>query len=156
MRALIFHKGVDGSGRKSMSDFVATREKHLRNDAEALKETIFKHLYFTLAKDKYTATNRDLFMAVVYAIREQLVGRWIKTQQHYYDADLKRVYYLSMEFLIGRSLENSLVNLGILDNCRKAVHDLGFDLDNIIEMESDAGLGNGGLGRLAAAFLDSL
>lgn len=135
-----------------MPEFIVSKQEHLRGDADALKKSILEHLYFTLAKDKYTATKRDVFLAVAYAIRDQMVGRWIKTQQQYYDVDAKRVYYLSMEFLIGRTLENSLVNLGLLENCRKAIHDLGFDLDMLIEMEADAGLGNGGLGRLAACF----
>lgn len=139
-----------------MPEFVVAKQEHLKGDAEALRESILEHLHFTLAKDKYTATKRDLFQAVAYAVRDQLVGRWIKTQQQYYDADVKRVYYLSMEFLIGRSLENSLVNLGLLENARKALHDLGFELDPLIEVEADAGLGNGGLGRLAACFLDSM
>ncbi len=139
-----------------MTDFVVSNEEHLKGDAKSLKDSICKHLQFTLAKDKYTATKRDLFQATAYAIRDHLVGRWINTQQQYYDTDSKRVYYLSMEFLIGRTLENSLVNLGLLENCRKAVHELGFDLDLLFEVESDAGLGNGGLGRLAACFLDSM
>lgn len=139
-----------------MPDFAVTKQEHLRGDSESLKEAILEHLHFTLAKDKYTATKRDLFQAIAYAIKDQLVGRWITTQQQYYDADSKRVYYLSMEFLIGRTLESSLVNLGLLDNMRKAIHDLGFDLDLLMEMEADAGLGNGGLGRLAACFLDSM
>lgn len=141
-----------------MGDFSVSREGHrlLRSDANYLKQSILEHLYYTIGKDKYTATKRDLFFALAHAVRDQLIGRWIDTQQQYYDADAKRVYYLSMEFLIGRTLENSLINLGILDNCRKAVHDFGADLDQLFEMEYDAGLGNGGLGRLAACFLDSM
>lgn len=139
-----------------MPEFAVTKQERLKGDAESLKASILNHLNFTLAKDKYTATKRDLFFAVAYAIRDQMVGRWIKTQQQYYDADVKRVYYLSMEFLIGKTLENSLINLGLLENCRKAVHDLGFDLSYLMEVEMDAGLGNGGLGRLAACFLDSM
>lgn len=139
-----------------MSEFVVTKSEKLRGDAEFLQQAILEHLHFTLAKDRYTATKRDLFQAVAFAVRDQLIGRWIKTQQQYYDADAKRVYYLSLEFLMGQSLKNSLTNLNILENCRKAVHDLGFDLDLLIEIEDDAGLGNGGLGRLAACFLDSM
>ncbi len=135
---------------------MVSKEEHLRNDVDFIKKSIMEHLHFTLAKDKYSATKRDLFHAVAYTVRDQLVGRWIHSQQQYYDADVKRVYYLSMEFLIGRTLQSSLINLNLLDNCRKAVHDLGFELDALIEMESDAGLGNGGLGRLAACFLDSM
>ncbi|MFN0064694.1 MAG: glycogen/starch/alpha-glucan phosphorylase, partial [Chlamydiales bacterium] len=92
----------------------------------------------------------------IFAVRDQLIGRWISTQQKYYDKDMKRVYYLSMEFLMGRTLRNSLVNLNLLDNCYKAVHDFGFNLDDLFETEMDAALGNGGLGRLAACFLDSM
>ena len=134
----------------------AVNKTDLKGDPDSLKEAILQHLHFTLAKDKYTATKRDLYHALAYAIRDQLVGRWIKTQQHYYDIDAKRVYYLSLEFLIGRTLQNSLINLGIYDNCKKALHDLGYDLEMLIELETDAGLGNGGLGRLAACFLDSM
>ncbi|NGX53736.1 MAG: Glycogen phosphorylase, partial [Chlamydiae bacterium] len=139
-----------------MPEFTITKGEKLRGDADFLRKVISKHLHFTLGKDKYTATKRDLYECVAYTVRDQLVGRWINTQQQYYDADVKRVYYLSLEFLIGQTLLNSLVNLELLDNCRKAVHDLGFDLEQLLEMESDAGLGNGGLGRLAACFLDSM
>ncbi|NGX55318.1 MAG: Maltodextrin phosphorylase [Chlamydiae bacterium] len=139
-----------------MPDFTITKGEKLRGDADFLREVISEHLHFTLGKDKYTATKRDLYECVAYTVRDQMVERWINTQQQYYDADVKRVYYLSLEFLIGQTLQNSLVNLELLDNCRKAVHDLGFDLEQLLEMESDAGLGNGGLGRLAACFLDSM
>lgn len=139
-----------------MPEFAVTKAEQLRGDAESLKNSILEHVHFTLGKDKYTATRRDLYNAVAYTVRDQMIGRWIKTQQQYYDADVKRVYYLSLEFLMGRTLQNSLINLGLYDNCRKAVHDLGYDLDQLIEIEVDAGLGNGGLGRLAACFLDSM
>lgn len=139
-----------------MTELAAVKLEHLKGDAESLKDLIIDHLRYTLAKDKYTATKRDLFHAIAYTVRDHMMGKWIKTQQQYYDADVKRVYYLSMEFLIGRTLQNSLVNLDLIENCRKAVHDLGFDLDRLFEMEADAGLGNGGLGRLAACFLDSM
>ncbi len=139
-----------------MPEFTLESQEHLRGDARYLKQSIIEHLYYTIGKDQYTATKRDLFYAVAYAVRDQLIGRWIKTQQQYYDADVRRVYYISMEFLMGRTLENSLVNLGIVENCRKALHDIGLDLEELCEIEYDAGLGNGGLGRLAACFLDSM
>lgn len=139
-----------------MVNFALSGQEYLRGDAKYLKQSIIEHLFYTIGKDKYTATKRDIFYAVSFAVRDQLIGRWIKTQQQYYDSDVKRVYYLSMEFLMGRTLCNSLVNLNLLDNCRKALHDLGCDLDQLFEMEYDAGLGNGGLGRLAACFLDSM
>ncbi len=139
-----------------MVEFVVTKSEHLRGDAEFLKQSILEHLHFTLGKDKYTATKQDFYQAIALSIRDQLIGRWIKTQQQYYDTDAKRVYYLSLEFLMGQTLQNSLVNLGLMDNLRKAVHDLGFTLEQLIAVEADAGLGNGGLGRLAACFLDSM
>src|SRR5262245_60446768 len=82
--------------------------------------------------------------------------RWIRTQDSYYEHDAKRVYYLSLEFLMGRTLGNSLVNLDLAETCKAALGDLGYDFEEIREAEWDAGLGNGGLGRLAACFLDSL
>ena len=139
-----------------MGNSTFNTDKHHRGDSKYLAQSIIEHLHYTIGKDKFTSTKRDVYMAVAHAVRDQLVSRWIKTQQEYYNADAKRVYYISMEFLIGRTLCNSLVNLGILENCRKAVSDLGYNLDEIFEMESDAGLGNGGLGRLAACFLDSM
>lgn len=130
--------------------------EELSNDADALRKSIVDHLHFNIGKDRYSSTKRDLFHAICFTVRDRLTDRWMRTQRSYYEKDEKRVYYLSMEFLIGRTLRNSLVNLGILDNCKKAVHDLGFDIEALFEMESDAGLGNGGLGRLAACFLDSM
>jgi starch phosphorylase len=139
-----------------MPEFLVSKTEHLRGDVDSLKNSILEHLHFTMGKDKYTATKRDIFEAVAYAVRDLLIGHWIGTQQQYYDADVKRVYYLSLEFLMGQSLQNSLVNLGILNNCKKAVHDIGYELEQLLEVEADAGLGNGGLGRLAACFLDSM
>ncbi len=139
-----------------MSELDLFKEKILQGDATSLQTQIIDHIHFTLGKDRYTATKRDLFFAVAYTIRDHLVDGWIKTQQQYYEKDVKRVYYLSMEFLMGRTLQNSLVNLNLWENCKKAVRDLGYDIDFLVEIEADAGLGNGGLGRLAACFLDSM
>ncbi|MFH2138723.1 MAG: glycogen/starch/alpha-glucan phosphorylase [Candidatus Omnitrophota bacterium] len=110
----------------------------------------------TLGKDQYTATQYDNYLAMAIAIRDRIVERWILTQQMYHKVNRKRVYYLSMEFLIGRLMGNNMINLGLLDESSKAMKELGFDLDKIREQEIDAGLGNGGLGRLAACFLDSM
>lgn len=139
-----------------MAKYEVSHEEELHNDADSLRKAVFKHLHFSIGKDKYTATKRDIFYAICYMVRDRLIDRWMQTQRKYYEEDAKRVYYLSMEFLIGQTLRNSLVNLNILDNCYKAVHDFGFDLDALFEIEMDAGLGNGGLGRLAACFLDSM
>ena len=119
-------------------------------------KSFLEHLEYTLGKDKYSATTFDIYNALSYAVRDRLVERWLDTQQAYYNEDPKRVYYVSMEFLMGRTLENSLVNLGMLDEYREAMETLGYDFAKVVEQEQDAGLGNGGLGRLAACFLDSM
>ncbi|HEY5974704.1 MAG TPA: glycogen/starch/alpha-glucan phosphorylase, partial [Geobacteraceae bacterium] len=119
-------------------------------------KSFLEHLEYTLGKDKYSATDFDIYNALSYAVRDRLVERWLDTQQAYYNEDPKRVYYVSMEFLMGRTLENSLINLGMLNEFRDAMESLGYDFSRIVEQEHDAGLGNGGLGRLAACFLDSM
>jgi glycogen phosphorylase len=119
-------------------------------------KSFLEHLEYTLGKDKYSASDHDHYNALAYSVRDILVERWLDTQQAYYNANPKRVYYLSMEFLMGRTLENALINLGMLDLFRSALDSVGYDFDRIIDEEQDAGLGNGGLGRLAACFLDSL
>ncbi|MDQ7798473.1 MAG: glycogen/starch/alpha-glucan phosphorylase [Candidatus Edwardsbacteria bacterium] len=125
-------------------------------DKESLKRSFLDHISFSLAKDKYSATQRDYYLSLALAIRDRLVERWVRTQQRYYQVDAKRVYYLSLEFLMGRSLGNSIMNLEMDFACRKALEELGFDLEEMMEVEWDAGLGNGGLGRLAACYLDSM
>ncbi|OGF00987.1 MAG: glycogen phosphorylase [Candidatus Edwardsbacteria bacterium RIFOXYD12_FULL_50_11] len=125
-------------------------------DKESLKRSFLDHISFSLAKDKYSATKRDYYLSLALAIRDRLVERWVRTQQKYYQVDAKRVYYLSLEFLMGRSLGNSIMNLEMDFACRKALEELGFDLEEMMDVEWDAGLGNGGLGRLAACYLDSM
>jgi starch phosphorylase len=122
----------------------------------SLQRAFAHHLEYSLAKDEYTATPRDRFVSLALAVRDRLVERWIRTQQTYYERDAKRVYYLSLEFLLGRTLGNSLVNLGLEETAHRALHELGYDLEALEETEWDAGLGNGGLGRLAACLLDSM
>ncbi len=127
-----------------------------RTDAEALAKSFINHLEFSLAKDEYSATQRDLFKSLALTVKDRLIERWIETQQSYYRQDAKRIYYLSMEFLIGRLLGDNLINLGLYENANKALQELGLDLQKLRDLEEDAGLGNGGLGRLAACFLDSM
>ena len=119
-------------------------------------ESMLDHLTYSFAKDKYSATPRDKFNSVVLSVRENLVEQWMKTQQQYYYMDIKRIYYLSLEFLLGRLLKNYIINLDLLDDYRKAVDVLGMTYEEIFEHEWDAGLGDGGLGRLASCFLDSM
>ncbi|MEW6646829.1 MAG: glycogen/starch/alpha-glucan phosphorylase, partial [Pseudomonadota bacterium] len=125
-------------------------------DAASLKHSLANRMIFTVGKDSYTATDRDWFHTLAYAVRDRLIERWMETMRSYYTADAKRVYYLSMEFLIGRTLTNSLLNLGFYEECARALQELGLDLEEVEELEYDAALGNGGLGRLAACFLDSM
>ncbi len=111
---------------------------------------------YTLAKDIYSATPYDNFMSLSLATRDRIVERWITTQQRYHKENSKRVYYLSMEFLIGRLLGNFIVNLGLDRSVKAALEDLNLDFDRLRDQEADAGLGNGGLGRLAACFIESM
>ncbi len=128
----------------------------MQKNIKIFQESIIEHLTYDLAKDKYSATTRDKYTALSLSAREQLVKRWIKTQQQYYEVKAKRIYYLSLEFLLGRLLRNYILNQGLTDEYSKALNALGVTYEEIAEQEWDAGLGNGGLGRLAACFLDSL
>lgn len=125
-------------------------------DRLSLKHSFANRLIYSLGKDPITATHRDWFHTTAYAVRERLIERWMETMRSYYESDSKRVYYLSLEFLTGRLLANSLLNMGFYEECREALCDLELDVDRIRELETDAALGNGGLGRLAACFLDSM
>src|SRR6185369_3612786 len=116
----------------------------------------FAHrMMYTVAKDEFTATPFDVYRAIAYSVRDRLMERWFRTQDVYYRADAKRVYYLSLEFLTGRALRNNILSLGSVEPFREALDQMGLDLEDLETQEWDAGLGNGGLGRLAACFLDS-
>lgn len=125
-------------------------------DKDSIKHSLANRLEYAVGKDLYTATIRDWFNTATYVVRDRLIERWMETMRTYYREDAKRVYYLSMEFLIGRTLSNSLLNMGIYDDLAQAFNDIGISFDEIKEIEPDAALGNGGLGRLAACFLDSM
>jgi starch phosphorylase len=111
---------------------------------------------YSIAKTPETATKRDWFYAVAHTLRDRMTEHWMATMNEYYKQDTKRVYYLSLEFLMGRSLVKSMLNLGLYEKCVQALTELGISLDSIAELEDDPALGNGGLGRLAACFLDSM
>lgn len=121
-----------------------------------LKTGIVRHATYSLGRMWGDLGPRDLFWAVSMAVRDRVIGQMIRTERRYRKAGAKRAYYISLEFLMGRSLGNTLVNLGLMDEARSVLGELGEDLDAVLEAEPDAALGNGGLGRLAACFLDSM
>ncbi len=121
-----------------------------------MKASILRHLNLTLARHLTNATRHELWTATSLAVRDQVVGRFIETQRAHNSADTKRVYYLSLEYLMGRLLNANLINSGLRESVRSALAELGSDLDELCSEEHDMGLGNGGLGRLAACFLDSM
>lgn len=123
---------------------------------EHIRERTLYHVKYTRCKDWRSATEFDKLLGFSLAIRELAMDRMIATQRAYVDRDVKRVYYISMEFLLGRLLENNVAALGVHHASQEALKSLGIDLEHLMSLEADAGLGNGGLGRLAACFLDSL
>ncbi|RYZ38840.1 MAG: glycogen/starch/alpha-glucan phosphorylase, partial [Myxococcaceae bacterium] len=125
-------------------------------DAASVRRGFFEHVRYSRGKNPETATPHDRFMALSLAVRDRLTDRWVKTARTYYEQDVKRAYYLSAEYLLGRALGNNLLNLNMYESAASAMQEVGVDLTQLLEMEPDAGLGNGGLGRLAACFLDSL
>ncbi|MDD5460374.1 MAG: glycogen/starch/alpha-glucan phosphorylase [Methylococcales bacterium] len=128
----------------------------LQENRSALVERIRHNARYVLGIGDDELTNREAFEAIARTLRETLIDGMLDTEARYKDQGVKRLYYLSMEFLIGRSLGNSLYNLGLLEICRDALSDIGIDLEEVRQSEPDAALGNGGLGRLAACFLDSI
>src|SRR3954468_2108608 len=114
----------------------------LMMDAKHLREDIFRHLSYTLGRDSHSASMRYRYNATVLAIRDRLMERWKATHEAYYHADCKRGYYLSLEFLMGRALGNSLLNLGVTGETGEALKALGHRLEDVVEEEADAGLGN--------------
>ncbi len=136
----------------------AEAEEASRNakDPSSVRRGFLEHMRYSRGKNPETATAHDRFMALSLAVRDRLAARWVKTARTYYEQDVKRAYYLSAEYLLGRALGNNLINLGMYEAAEQAMREVGVDLPTLLEMEPDAGLGNGGLGRLAACFLDSL
>jgi len=124
--------------------------------AEDIRKGFLNNLEYNLAKDKYSLTSYDQFLSMSYTIRERLIERWIASRQQFHTNNVKRIYYLSMEFLLGRLLADNIMSLKLNKECDDASRELGLSLEEMIDQEHDAGLGNGGLGRLAACYLDSM
>ena len=125
-------------------------------DKELLKKSIINNVKTLYRKELSEADSQQVFQAVSYAIKDQIIENWMETQKAYEKEDPKMVYYMSMEFLMGRALGNNMINMLCYDDVKEVLNELGLDINVIEDQEPDAALGNGGLGRLAACFLDSL
>src|SRR4051812_10478764 len=131
-------------------------EGAVAGDAEALRDTILRKLTYDLGKSRTAARDRDWFMATALAVRDRIVDRWLKQLRATYETGTKQVYYLSLEFLVGRLLRDWVSNLQMDDAVQEALASLGVDFEQVRQAEPDAALGNGGLRRLAACFMESL
>ena len=141
---------------KAASPRVLVEDDRSGMSKEAWERAFLDNLLCLQGRPLNRATPLDMFRALAFTIRDRLVQRWAATQQTYHAKKVKRVYYLSAEFLMGRLLTNNLMNLGVYEVAQEALAELGVDINQLVEREADAGLGNGGLGRLAACFLDSM
>jgi glycogen phosphorylase len=139
-----------------MSDSLVFTPTPPANDRASLRQAIADKLMYQVGKDPSAARPEDWLHAAAYAVRDRLVTRWMRTTHAQYDQDAKRVYYMSMEFLMGRAFDNAVLALDLRQDVQQALADLGADMDVLAALEPDAALGNGGLGRLAACFLDSM
>ena len=125
-------------------------------DQKSIQRSIVNHVEYTLAMTRFNFTNFGCYQATAYSLRDRLLESWNDTNQYFSTNNVKRVYYLSLEFLLGRLMQNTLNNMDMEDKYRNALMDIGYSLENLYSHEVDPALGNGGLGRLAACFLDSL
>ncbi|HEX3983160.1 MAG TPA: glycogen/starch/alpha-glucan phosphorylase, partial [Acidisoma sp.] len=127
-----------------------------RREIATMRDSIEQKLYYQVGKIRIAANNRDWYVSTALAVRDRVVDGWHRSTDATYASGAKRVYYMSLEFLIGRLLRDNLANLGLYDIVKGALDELGVDFDAIRQMEPDAALGNGGLGRLAACYLESM
>ena len=131
-------------------------KKIAKFDKEGFKKEVASNVKMLYRKPLDEATPQEIYQAVSYAVKDDIIDRWIATHKVYKEKNVKKVYYLSMEFLMGRALGNNLINLGYYDDIKEALDEMGLDINFVEDQERDPALGNGGLGRLAACFLDSL
>jgi starch phosphorylase len=143
-------------GKEKVEKELLPQDKDPGKEMQKFTREFLRHLYYTQGRVVEMATPNDLYMALAYTVRDRLLERWLHSVENYSKPGVRIVSYLSAEFLLGPHLENNLVNLGIYDKARNVLEGLGLDLRRIIEQEEEPGLGNGGLGRLAACYLDSL
>ncbi len=139
-----------------MQPQVRVQEDPTSASKEAFKRAFLDNLFYIQGKFPALATKLDYYQALAYAVRDRMLQRWISTAAAYTTQGSRTVAYLSAEFLMGPHLGNNLLNLGIYDEVRQAIAELGLDFDELLAQEDEPGLGNGGLGRLAACFIDSL
>jgi starch phosphorylase len=133
-----------------------TKATEVTEQVKRLRKTYDNHLRYNRVKDEYNMTPFDQYASLAMAVRTEFIDRWLATMDTYYREDVKRVYYLSFEFLLGRLMENNIINMGLMPAVEQLCKDLKIDFNSLKDIGEDAGLGNGGLGRLAACFLDSL
>ncbi len=145
-----------GSKSDNKALVINTNPASVANQVAVLEKDILENLYYIQGKSKELATINDWYMAVAYTVRSRMMKNWIDTLHDLMERKTKIVGYLSAEFLVGPHLGNAMINLGIYDEVKEATHRLGLDLRQLMDTEEEPGLGNGGLGRLAACFLDSM
>lgn len=138
------------------NDLIQAEENRTGTAIASLKRAFLENLYYVQGKPATLATRNDYYMALAYTVRDRILQCWNSTAVTYTEQKTRTVCYLSAEFLLGPHLGNNLINLGLYDKMKQAIHELGLDFDSLINHEEEPGLGNGGLGRLAACYLDSL
>ncbi|KAL5576687.1 hypothetical protein UlMin_018386 [Ulmus minor] len=149
--------GMESGERRAKAEkMFALMDGFLKNDPISLQKDILNHVEYTVARSRFNFDDFEAYQALSHSVRDRLIERWHDTQIYMKRKDPKRIYFLSLEYLMGRSLSNSVINLGIRDECADALSQLGFDFEVLAEQEGDAALGNGGLARLSACQMDSL
>ncbi|KAI5657166.1 hypothetical protein M9H77_25959 [Catharanthus roseus] len=149
--------GMEFGDRKAKAEkMFGLMDEFLKNDPVSLQKDILDHVEYTVARSRFSFDDFEAYQALSHSVRDRLIERWHDTHQYFKKKDPKRLYFLSLEFLMGRSLSNSVINLGIRDQYADALNQLGFDFEVLAEQEGDAALGNGGLARLSACQMDSL
>lgn len=131
-------------------------DQYLKNDVVSIQKDVLDHVEYTVAASRFNFSDFEAYQATAHSVRDRLIESWNDTHQYFREKDPKRLFFLSLEFLMGRSLSNSIYNLGIKDQYAEALKQLGFDMETLVEQEGDAALGNGGLARLSACLMDSL